>query len=248
MNLVINFQEIDEEIVLLTMEDKIHKNGFSDELNHDLRQSFERIDNSRKYKAVILTGYDTYFSTGGTQKELLAGQEGKFQFHDLKTHDLLLSCKIPVIAAMQGHAIGAGFALGLSADFIIFSKESFYSFNFMNYGFTPGFCSTMLATEKLGIGLAEEMLFTADRYKGAELEKRGIPFPVLLRKDVLTHSFKLARRLADKPRVSLVVLKDHLAEPLRKKLPVTVEKENTMHEKTFHLPETRERILKLFGS
>ncbi len=244
---VVDFQEVEEGIVLLRMEDRIHKNTFSEELTLGLKQSFEAIANDPRYKAVILTGYDSYFCSGGTQEGLLAIHKGEVQFTDLNIYSLPLECKIPVIAAMQGHGIGGGFAFGLFSDFVILSRESVYTANFMKYGFTPGMGSTMILSEKLGISLAEELLFSANNYRGAELEKRGIPFPVFPRKDVVNHALELARQLAEKPRISLITLKDHLVASLREKLPAVIEKEIAMHEKTFHLPEVKERIMRLFG-
>ncbi len=105
----------------------------------------------------------------------------------------------------------------------------------------------MILTEKLGISLAQELLFTANTYRGGELEKRGIPFKVLPRKEVLSHAVELARAVAEKPRISLVTLKDHMVASLREKLPAVIKKELVMHDKTIHLPETKERIMRLFG-
>jgi len=244
---VVDFQEVEDEIVLLKMEDRVHKNTFSPELIRGLQQSFEKIDNNEKYKAVILTGYDSYFCSGGTQEGLLAIFEGKAQFTESNIYSLPLECKIPVISAMQGHGIGGGFAFGLFSDFVILSRESFYTTNFMKYGFTPGMGSTLVLSEKLGLSLAEELLFTANNYRGAELEKRGIPFRVLPRIEVVPYAMELARELAEKPRISLVTLKDHLVAFLREKLPAVIEKEIAMHDATFHLPETKERIMRLFG-
>ncbi|MCX2765223.1 enoyl-CoA hydratase-related protein, partial [Aquimarina muelleri] len=68
---------------------------------------------------VVLTGYDTYFASGGTKESLLAIQQGKAKFTDTKVFQLAMECKIPVIAAMQGHGIGAGWSLGMFSDFIL---------------------------------------------------------------------------------------------------------------------------------
>lgn len=244
---VIKLQEVEEGIVLIRMEDRVHKNTFSDEFILGMKKAFEVIDNDSGYRVAVLTGYDTYFSSGGTQEGLLAIQKGKVQFTDSNIYSLPLECKIPVIAAMQGHGIGGGFVLGLFSDFVILSRESIYTTNFMKYGFTPGFGSTLILPEKLGICLAEEMLLTADNFRGAELEKRGVPFPVLPRKEVLNYALELARRLAEKTRLSLITLKDHLMESFRERLPAVIEKEVKMHEKTFHTPEVRKRIETLFG-
>ena len=244
---VVDFQEIADGIVLLKMEDRKSKNTFSNELIDSLTQSFEKIDHHSGYKVVILTGYDTYFCSGGTQEKLMSISDGEFQFSDSNLYSLPLECKIPVISAMQGHGIGGGLAFGLFADFVILSRESIYTANFMKYGFTPGMGSTLIISEKLGISLAEELFFTARNYRGAELEKRGIPFPVLPRHEVMEYALALARNLAEKPRISLITLKDHLVESLRKRLPVVADKEVSMHEKTIHQQEVKERIMNLFG-
>jgi len=149
---------------------------------------------------------------------------------------------------MQGHGIGGGFVLGLFADFIILSRESVYTTNFMKYGFTPGMGATYIVPKKLGISLAEELLFTASNYRGAELEKRGVPFPVLPREKVMSYALESARNLAEKPRVSLITLKAHLVAPLREALPRVIEQELVMHNQTFHQEEVKERIISSFGT
>jgi polyketide biosynthesis enoyl-CoA hydratase PksI len=244
---VVHLHEVDQDIVQVTMQDRIHKNTFSEELIRGLIQSFESIRANSQYKVAILTGYDSYFASGGTKEALLAINEGKAQFSDVNIYSLALDCKIPVIAAMQGHGIGGGFVMGLFADFVILSRESVYTTNFMKYGFTPGMGATYVVPKKLGIGLAEELLINAANHRGAELEKRGIPFPVLPRAEVLNYAHELARQIAEKPRVSLITLKDHLVAPLREQLPKVIEQELKMHDQTFHQPEVKPRIMTLFG-
>jgi len=244
---VVHLQEVEPEIVQVTMQDRVHKNTFSDEMVAGLQQAFQAIEVNSHYKVVILTGYENYFASGGTQEGLLAIYEGKASFTDGNFYSLALDCKLPVIAAMQGHGIGGGFVLGLFADFIILSRESVYTTNFMKYGFTPGMGATYMVPKKLGISLAEELLFTAGSYRGAELEKRGLSFPVLPREKVMGHALELARQIAEKPRVSLITLKAHLVAPLREELPRIIEQELEMHNKTFHQEEVKKRINSLFG-
>jgi len=244
---VIDFHEIEPGIALITMQDREHKNTFSEQFVLGMMESFERIRSRSTYKVVILTGYDTYFASGGTQEGLLSIYEGKVEFTDVNIYSLPLNCEIPVIAAMQGHGIGGGFVLGLFSDFVILGRESVYTTNFMKYGFTPGMGATFILPEKLGICLAEELLLNAANFRGAELEKRGIPFPVLPRAEVLDHALQLARQVAEKPRVSLITLKDHLVKRIRDRLPEVIEQELAMHEKTFHQEEVKDRIMTLFG-
>ncbi|WP_151757742.1 polyketide synthase [Dictyobacter vulcani] len=245
---VVELFEIEPDIIQVKMQDRVHKNAFSKELTRGLIQSFELIQASSSYKVVILTGYDSYFATGGTQEGLLRIQQGITNFTDDNIYSLALDCPIPVIAAMQGHGIGGGFVMGLFADLVVLSRESVYTTNFMKYGFTPGMGATFIVPQKLGLSLAQELLLTASNYRGAELEKRGIPFAVLPRQQVMDHALELARQLAEKPRNSLITLKDHLVAPLRAQISRVVEQEIIMHEKTFHQAEVKDRIAQLYGN
>lgn len=241
-------QEVEPGIAKITMQDRLHKNSFSSGLIAGLVDAFDQVRRQEHLKVVVLTGYDSYFASGGTQQTLLALHDGDGRFTDQPLYDLPLHCPIPVISAMQGHGIGGGFVLGLFADFVVLSRESIYTTNFMRYGFTPGFGSTCVLREKLGLALAQEMLVGANNYRGEELARRGVPFPVLPRADVLEWALSMARGVADKPRVSLVTLKTHLVADMRRNLPGVTAQEIAMHEKTFHLPEVRGRIEALFKS
>ena len=244
---IVEVTEPEAGIVQVRMHDRVNKNTFTNELIAGLTRAFEDIG-SGNHKAVILTGYDSYFASGGTQEGLRDLYDGKFRFTDKDLYSLALNCPIPVIAAMQGHGIGGGFVMGLFADFVVLARESVYTANFMKYGFTPGMGSTFILPQKLGISLAEEMMLTAATYRGEELQRRGVPFPVLPRDGVLAHALEIARNLAEKPRVSLATLKAHLVAPLREQLPRFIDQEIAMHELTFHRPEVRDRIDALFGT
>jgi polyketide biosynthesis enoyl-CoA hydratase PksI len=243
----VELREISPAIALITMQDRTHKNTFSDELVSGLLVAFKRIRASARYRVAILTGYDTYFCSGGTQEGLLMLHDGRGKFTDMNIYSAPLDCEIPVIAAMQGHGIGGGFVFGLFADFVVLSRESVYTANFMKYGFTPGMGATYVLPKKLGPSLAAEMLLSARTYRGGELEARGVPFPVLPRIDVLEYSHQLARDVAEKPRISLVTLKSHLVSETRAQLPIVIEQELAMHEKTFHQLEVKARIQDIFG-
>ena len=244
---IVAVTDLEPGIVQVTMQDRVNKNTFTDGLIAGLTTAFAGIGARQDCKVVILTGYDSYFSSGGTQEGLRDLFEGKMKFTDKDLYSLALNCPIPVIAAMQGHGIGGGFVMGMFADFVILARESVYTANFMKYGFTPGMGSTFILPQKLGLSLAGEMMLTASTYRGEELQKRGVPFPVVARDKVLEQALELARTLAEKPRFSLVTLKDHLVLPLRKQLAAFIEDEIAMHALTFHQPEVKQRIETFFG-
>lgn len=244
---VVQVTDLGAGVAQITMQDRVSKNTFSHELAEGLIDAFGAVGGDQRYRAVILTGYDTYFASGGTKEALLYLSDGKGKFTDLDLYSLALNCPVPVVSAMQGHGIGGGFVMGLFADFPVLSRESVYTANFMKYGFTPGMGATFILPQKLGLVLAEEMMIVARTYRGEELHKRAIPFPVLPRAEVMEYALALAREVAEKPRISLVTLKDHLVAPLRAQLPAAIRQELAMHEMTFHQPEVKERIEALFG-
>jgi polyketide biosynthesis enoyl-CoA hydratase PksI len=243
---VVQIDDVADGVVQITMCDRLHKNTFSNALIMGLRDAFSVVGARESCRAVVLTGYDNYFCSGGTKEGLLELYEGKQKFTDANIYSLALDCPVPVLAAMQGHAIGGGFVMGLFADFVILGRECVYTTNFMKYGFTPGMGATLIVPQKLGLSLAEEMLLSADTFRGGDLKERGVPFPVVPRAEVSKYAVEKARSLAEKPRRSLVTLKNQLVASLRRELPAVIEQEVAMHEVTFHESEVRDRIDKLF--
>src|SRR6185436_1882613 len=236
-------------IVVVTMEDRQAKNMFSDALVEGLTEAFAHIEQSPAYNVVVLTGYDTYFASGGTKESLLAIQEGKAKFTDYKIFQLPLDCKLPVIAAMQGHGIGAGWSLGMFADLVLLSEESRYVSPYMNYGFTPGAGATWILADKIGPDLARESLFTGRSYTGAELKERGLRLPIVPRSEVVPAAMALARRIAPAPRGRLVSLERGWTQSVREAVDETYRLELEMHERTFvGRPDTLARIRMNFRS
>ena len=148
---------------------------------------------------------------------------------------------------MQGHSIGGGFVFGCYADFVILGKENIYTTNFMKYGFTPGMGGTYMVPLRLGQTIGNEMLFTAETYRGEDLKERGISQLVVPKAQVLQEAYKLAQSLAEKPRLSLTTLKSHLTKKIKNALPTIIEEELKMHDITFHQKEVRQRIEVFFG-
>jgi 3-oxoacyl-(acyl-carrier-protein) synthase/enoyl-CoA hydratase/carnithine racemase/acyl carrier protein len=222
-----------EGIVTVKMEDREAKNMFSEAFIQGVTEVFQRIERTQGIKVVILTGFDTYFSAGGTQEGLQAIQDGRIKYSDAPIFQLPMLCKVPVIAAMQGHAIGGGWALGMFADFILYSDESVYSCNFMRFGFTPGAGSTLLFPWHLGNELSNEILFTAKDYKGADLRQRGISMPVIPRREMLESAKALAKKIVQLPSQTIIALKQLFTHHLRDQLEETYRLELAMHEKTF---------------
>ena len=242
---VVQLVDLGNGVVQITMNDEENRNSFSQELVKELFQCFQRVRENKSYKVVILAGTTHYFGTGVTGQQLMSTFQRESNFTTEKVTELLtlaLNCPIPVIAAIEGHALGGGFAIGLYADLIVLSRESFYASNFMKYGFIPGAGAIFILLKKLGVELGQEMAYTARNYRGEELEKRGVPFPVLPRKEVLKFAKEIANEIAKKTRLSLVTLKKYLVSEVRNKLYEVLPKEVEMQEITFHQPEVKALI------
>ena len=246
---VVKMEVFKDGVVLITLCDEKNKNTFSEELTRGLIDSFNRVRRSQDFKVVVLTGFGNYFACGGTKAALLAIQEGNAKFTDRNISGLPLECEIPVIAAMQGHAVGAGWAMGFYCDHIFLSAESTYHSPYMRYGFTPGAGATFILPARLGMDLGREVLFTAREYKGHELKQRGISIPVLPRAEVVAHALKLAHEIALAPRDRLIQEKADQRQSLREVFETICKSEILLHAKTFvGNPEVRDRIERSFGT
>jgi polyketide biosynthesis enoyl-CoA hydratase PksI len=245
---VVRFTEPEPGVVQITLRDRLHKNSFTRELTAGLFAAYRRIAEEVHVRAVVLTGYDTYFATGGTREDLLTLQRGEHFFDEIDVMRPALNCDIPVISAIQGHALGGGLAMGLFSDFVVLSRESVYSASFMKFGFTPGMGATYILPKRLGFNIGYEMLMSGEDFLGADLLKRGVPLPVLPRKEVLPYALSLARGFVQKPRESLAALKGHMVRSIKAELDETVRLEIEMHRKTMCLPAVREKIEEMFSS
>lgn len=234
-----------EGIANLSMHDPARKNALSLGMVHELEDRCGEISHDERIKVVILSGLDDYFSTGADREVLEQLLSGKATPRDLLLPRALLDMPVPLIAAMAGHAIGGGLALGICADLTLIARESRYSANFMNYGFTPGLGITRLLEFLLGPSLCHEMLLTGQAFRGTHFEGRGGFNYVLPKEGVLPKAQELAGMLAEKPRLPLVTLKMSLSAKKRELFEAARSTESLMHQITFPLPDVERLIHEL---
>lgn len=232
-------------VAVFAMRDAAGKNALSFAIVEEIEHRCAEIYRDERIKVVILAGLDEYFCTGANREVLEQVLAGKISPRDLLLPRFLLDIPVPLIAAMSGHAIGGGLALGICADITLVARESRYAANFMNYGFTPGMGTTRLLEYLLGPAAAHEMLLTGRAFPGAHFEgKTGFNY-VLPRKDVLPKAMDLAARLAEKPRLSLTTLKVALSSRKRELFEAARNSEVLMHQLTFPLPDVERLIREL---
>lgn len=239
----VELKVIEESIAIIKMNNKEEKNMFSTNMILGLMDKFKYIEQNENIKAVILTGYDNVFCMGGTLEQLenIAGDKSKFSDVEF-LYTGILKCNVPVIAAMQGHAMGGGFLFGLYSDIVIISEECTYTAVFTKYGFTPGMGATYILGEKLGVNNANAMMYTARAFTGKELKENGANVIIKKKSEVFEEALIIARDIAKKPRNTLSVLKNELSKRVLDKLHDIIEAEEKMHSQTFKSDEVKERL------
>jgi len=234
-------------ISCLKMDDAKARNVFSAQFITEFLDALDELERERRTKVLILCGLQDVFCGGAEKQALLDLCEGKAAVRDLVICERLLELPFPVIAAMEGHAIGGGLAVGFCCDIVIAARESRYGAVFMSLGFTPGMGCTVLLAELVGPFLANEMMFTGKRFRGSELEGRGTHLNyVLPRTEVLAKARDIAEQIAEKDGRSISLLKHALSLKKKKLLIDARHQEDLMHRISFSFPETRRTIQELY--
>lgn len=233
-------------IAVVKMQDEESKNTFSPAIIDGLKTAFAEIARHPTCKTVLVEGMDNHFCCGGTKEELMAIVQKKITFADLDFFTVFLDCPLPVIAVMKGHTLGGGLAMACYADILLMAEESIYSANFMKYGFTPGMGATCVIPKKLGETLGHEMLYSAGYYRGEALKQRGVQATVVKKSEIDQAALNIALSLNEKPRLSLLTLKQALTARLRQELALAIDTELEMHQITFAQPEVKTMIEALY--
>ena len=109
----------------------------------------------------------------------------------------LLDLEVPVIGALNGHAVGGGFGLALICDLRIGAVDAKYGANFVRLGLAPGLAISYLLPRLVGVARASELLLTGRLVDGRTAEALGILNHAVPAGDVLPQSMALAREIAE---------------------------------------------------
>jgi 2-(1,2-epoxy-1,2-dihydrophenyl)acetyl-CoA isomerase len=126
----------------------------------------------------------------------------------------LFAAELPVVAAVQGAAIGGGLGLACSADFRVTSRLGRFSANFVQLGFHQGFALTATLPALVGQQRACDLLYTGRRIDGAEAARIGLADRLVGPEDVRESALALARELAASAPVALRAVRRTMRAPL----------------------------------
>ncbi|MGE3507758.1 MAG: polyketide synthase [Vicinamibacterales bacterium] len=218
-------------VTIVTLSDSRHANALGEAMVDALSEAFTTATSRSETRVILLDAEGETFSAGAPRDLLLKLARREARPADITLPRLLLTCAVPVVAALSGHATGGGFALGLSADLIYLARECRYGFTFMDLGFTPGMGTTRLCEHVLSPALAHELLYTGELRRGAAFERTGVN-GVLPRTEVRAAALDVARRIAGKPRDAVEILKRTLSLPRRLAFEQALTLESLMHQIT----------------
>ena len=233
---------IDGGVATLSFRDSASRNALNRRTVPLLEAALDTLGSDQSVKVIVLEGLPDVFCSGGSSDVLRELAAGHYSLVDFLLPKRILDLPVPVVAAMAGHAIGAGFALGACADIVLLARESRYGLSFMNMGFTPGMGTTRLFEHVLSTAVAHELLYTGEHVRGGHFADRSGFNYILPREDVVPKARDLAARIAEKPRLSLELLKRTLSLPKRTAFEATTTIEALMHRVTLTRPETARAI------
>ncbi len=204
---------------------EIHRppnNFFDYDLIHAIANACERLDADPRCRAIVLCSEGRHFCAGADfsarekwSRERLDGQAGRLYVEAVR----VFSCTKPVVAAVQGAAVGGGLGLALSADFRIACEESRLVANFARLGIHQGFGLSVTLPRLIGPNRAALMLYTGRRVKGAEAVAMGLADELVDRAEVRARAHDLATEIAQSAPLAVqsirATLRRGLAEAVR---------------------------------
>jgi len=202
--------------------DRPPHNHVSVELMRDLANALSEIDEERDLRVTILCAAGKSFCAGAdlTAPSGIGGPQGQAINPLYDEAVRLFSAKKPIIAAVQGAAVGAGLGLALVADFRIASPEARFTANFVKLGFHPGFGITHTLPRVVGTQRAELMCLTGRRLKGEEALAWGLVDQVVPNEELRRASLTLANEIAENAPLAVqstrATFRSELAKAVRK--------------------------------
>jgi len=188
-------------IGILTINKPQALNALNSEVLEELKLFLQDLTDPKtpnKIKALIITGAGKSFVAGADIKEMLGfNYEQAFLFSQRgqKIFCQLESLSLPVIAAVNGFALGGGLELALSCDIILMSEKALLGLPELKLGLIPAFGGTQKIKRTLDNYKAKEMLFSGKIYSAKEVFNMGLGNKVLPHDDLIKEALELANSL-----------------------------------------------------
>jgi enoyl-CoA hydratase/carnithine racemase len=245
--------EQDGSIVTITLNDPGMRNPISERETVDgIVDALERLNEDGSVRVAILTGAGTAFSSGGDLRKMQAEGTARaekpaltpryYKFGIQRIPLAFEKLDVPIIAAVNGPAIGAGLDLACMCDMRIASENARFAESFVKVGIVPGDGGAWLLPRVVGFSKACEMAFTGDMLDAAEALACGLVSRVVPPEDLLATARALADRIAANPPHAVRMAKRLLLEGRHTRLDTLLEMSAAMQALTHATPDHREAV------
>ena len=191
--------EQDEGVAVITLDRPDQMNTFTGAMGRELSHAYRRCDEEDAVRAVVLTGAGRAFCAGADMtggEETFANQEGMADFDATPVRPVAFEIRKPVIAAMNGHAVGLGLTLALHCDMRIAALEGKYGILQVRRGVMPDARAHWTLPRIVGYERAASLLLTGRKIDGAEAAEIGMVLRALPAAEVLPAALEIARDIA----------------------------------------------------
>lgn len=202
--------DVADGVATLTLHRPDKMNAFTGTMMHEMIDAFDQIDADDSVRAVIVTGHgDRAFCAGAdltpeSGDQVFASGTEVTSLSDDAVRDgggrltlRIFQCKKPVIAAVNGAAVGIGATMQLAMDIRLASSTARFGFVFARRGIVPEACSSWFLPRIVGVSQALEWCMTGRVFNADEALAGGLVRSVHAPEDLLAEANKLAREIAD---------------------------------------------------
>lgn len=238
--------EVRDSIAILTLNRPERLNAWNADLARDLSAALDAAEADDAVRAIVLTGAGRAFCAGA---DLASGgdtfddttNEARREGQDNPTR-LPWQLTKPVVAAINGAAVGVGITYPLLADLRFVADDAKISFAFVRRGMIPELASHVVATRVLGLSAAADLLLSGRMITGREAADLGLASAALPADQVLAAAVERAREFTLAAPVSVAIAKRLLWEPLLADIRDTTRKEDQLFAWVGRQPDAREGI------
>ena len=198
---------VDGPLRIITLNRPEKRNAINAEMHAALADVWLTIDDDLEARCVLLQAEGATFTAGGDYEWFKSQQkdpaERQAAFRDgHRIFDRMLACRLPVVAAIQGGAVGLGASLGVLADVVVMSEDAFYRDTHVALGMAAG-DGGVAWPMSVGMQIAKEYVLLGDRLTAAEAHRLGMVNRVVAREDLTSTAREYADRLAALPALSV---------------------------------------------
>ena len=220
-------------LAIVTMNRPKALNALNSETLKDLEAVITDLENDNDIYAVILTGAgEKSFVAGADIAEMKDLDEKQGQEFGKLGNDVFLrleNLNKPVIAAINGFALGGGCEISMACDIRIASETALFGQPEVGLGITPGFCGTQRLARIVGLGIAKELIYTAKNIKADEAYRIGLVNKVVPLENLMDEAKKMASKIIANAPVAVRLCKDAINRGMQ----VSIDKAVAIEEEDF---------------